>query len=73
MDMDSYEYCLRSRSSCLVEEYRIAERQLAMKDSSEKSWFNYIRKILNKYNMPSVYSLFEHEIPKSEWKTLLNQ
>ena len=35
-------------------EYQIAERQLAMKDHNEKSWFNYIRSILETYNMPSV-------------------
>ena len=27
-------------------EYQTAERQLAMKDSQEKSWFNYIKSIL---------------------------
>lgn len=53
-------------------EYQIAERQLAMKDISEKSWFNYVKSVLSKYNMPSIYSLLESDISNSEWKTLLN-
>ena len=54
-------------------EYEIAERQLAMKDNSEKSWFNYIKEILDLYSMPSIFSLFEQEFSKSEWKELMNQ
>ena len=54
-------------------EYKIAERQLAMKNTNEKSWFNYIRTILEMYNMPSIFSLFEQQIPESEWKLFLNQ
>ena len=49
-------------------EYQIAERQLAMKDSREKSWFNYIQSILETYNMPSIYSLFDEQPSKSKWK-----
>ena len=49
-------------------EYQIAERQLAMKDSQEKSWFNYIKSILETYNMPSIYSLFAEQPSKSKWK-----
>ena len=54
-------------------EYEIAERQLAMKDNNEKSWFNYIRAILDIYSMPSIFSLFEQEFSKSEWKELMNR
>lgn len=54
-------------------EYQIAERQLAMKDISEKSWFNYVKLVLSKYNMPSIYSLLENDISNTEWKTLTNQ
>ena len=54
-------------------EYKIAERQLAMKNTNEKGWFNYIRTILEMYNMPSIFSLFEQQIPESEWKLFLNQ
>ena len=54
-------------------EYEIAERQLAWKDTNEKSWFNHIRGILDVYNMPSAFSLFDQEIAKPEWKVFLNQ
>ena len=54
-------------------EYQIAERQLAMKDSEEKSWFNYIKSILEKYKMPSVYALLEEQPSKSKWKQILKQ
>ena len=49
-------------------EYQIAEKQLAMKDSQEKSWFNYIKSILEAYDMPSIYSLFNEQPSKSKWK-----
>ena len=49
-------------------EYQIAERQLAMKDSQEKCWFDYIKSILETYNMPSIYSLFDEQPSKSKWK-----
>ena len=53
-------------------EYQIAERQLAMKDSDEKSWFNYIKSILDLYDMPSVYTLLQQDFSKPQWKKLLN-
>ena len=53
-------------------EYQIAERQLAMKDSDEKSWFNYIKSIIDLYDMPSVYTLLQQDISKPQWKKLLN-
>ena len=46
---------------------------LAMKDSEEKSWFNYIKSILEKYNMPSAYALLEEQPSKSKWKQILKQ
>ena len=49
-------------------EYQITERQLAIKDSQEKSWFNYIKSILETYNMPSIYSLFDEQPSKAKWK-----
>ena len=54
-------------------EYENAERQLAWKDTNEKSWFNHIRGILDMYSIPSIFSLFEQEIAKPEWKVFLNQ
>ena len=53
-------------------EYQIAERQLAMKDSDEKSWFNYIKSTLDLYDMPSVYTLLQQDFSKPQWKKLLN-
>ena len=53
-------------------EYKIAERQLAMKDSDEKSWFNYIKSIIDLYDMRSVYTLLQQDISKPQWKKLLN-
>ena len=53
-------------------EYQIAERQLAMKDIKEKSWFNYIRSTLELYNLPSAYTLLQLDITKLQWKKLLN-
>ena len=53
-------------------EYSVTERQFAMRDPKEKSWFNYIRSLLETYSMPSVFTLFHQEISKSERKRLLN-
>ena len=39
----------------------------------KKSWFNYIRAILDLYSMPSIFSLFEQEFSKSERKELMNR
>lgn len=52
-------------------EYEIAERQLVMKDEKEKSWFNFIKSILETYNLPSIFYLFEKQMSKSEWKKTL--
>lgn len=53
-------------------EYEIAERQHVMKGCGEKSWFNYIKSILEKYELPSVFSLFDQQISKSEWKEIMS-
>ena len=42
-----------------------------MKDSDEKSWFNYIKSILDLYDMFSVYTLLQQDISKPQWKKLL--
>ena len=54
-------------------EYDIAERQLVMKGCEEKSWFNLVKTILETYNLPSIFSLFNQQIPKSKWKSMLNK
>ena len=52
--------------------FEIAKRQLAMKESHEKSWFNFIKELLDLYGFPSVFELFENPPPKLAWKHLLN-
>ena len=49
-------------------EYEIVERQLAMKDSDEKSWLNLIKHILGIYGLPSILYLFDKHLSKEEWK-----
>ena len=51
----------------------IAERQLVMKGCEEKSWFNLVKTILETYNLPSIFSLFNQQIPQSKWKSMLNK
>ena len=53
-------------------ESEIAKRQLAMKESHEKSWFNYVKEVLDLYGLPSIFELFENPPPKLAWKHLLN-
>ena len=53
-------------------ECQIAERQLALKDINEKSWFNHIKLTLELYNLPSVYTLLQQDITKPQWKKLMN-
>ena len=60
-----------ARSSNLIE-YDIAMRQLAVKIPGEKSWFNEVRSILMTYDLPSVFSLFDSQMSKQEWKKILN-
>ena len=49
-------------------EYEVAERQLVMKGGEEKSWFNLIKFVLSIYNLPSIFSLFNKQLSKLEWK-----
>lgn len=53
-------------------EYEIAVRQLAMKSISEHSWFNSIKALLLKYNLPSAYQLLTNPPSKLEWKKSVN-
>ena len=51
-------------------EFEIAKRQQVMKDSHEKSWFNYVE-LLDLYGLPSIFELFENAPPKLAWEHLL--
>ena len=53
-------------------EFEIAKRQLIMKDSHEKSWFHYVKELLDLYGLPSIFELFENPPPKLAWKHLLD-
>ena len=54
-------------------EYEIAERQLVMKGDQEKRWFNFIKSVLDAYNLPSMFYLFDKQMSKTKWKhTLTN-
>ena len=59
--------------NCDTIEYDITMRQLVMKKECEKSWFNYIKNLLDLYCLPSVFELFSAPPSKSEWKDLLNK
>ena len=53
-------------------EHEIAERQIAMKDFEDKNWFNLIRQILDNYDLPSIFYLFDQRFSKEEWKKILS-
>ena len=50
----------------------IALRQIVMKNENDKSWFMFVRGILNLYKLPSIFQLISNTPSKSEWKRLLN-
>ena len=53
-------------------EYEIAERKVVMKGCEEKSWFNYFKSIFETYELLSVFSLFDQQISKPEWKEIMS-
>ena len=53
-------------------EKEIAVRQLTMKCSSELSWFNKIKELLKKYNLPTPSQLLENVPTKNKWLTVLS-
>ena len=52
-------------------EHEIARRQLAIKDQNSNSWFTHIRKLLQKYSLPTAYDLMERPPTKWKWKAML--
>ena len=54
-------------------EHEIARRELAIKDEYSNSWFTYIRKLLQKYNLPTPYEIMGNPPTKERWKELLNK
>ena len=53
-------------------EFEIAKGHLVMKDSHEKSWFNYVKVLLDLRGLLSTFELFENPPPKLAWQHLLN-
>ncbi|KAK3089378.1 hypothetical protein FSP39_003138 [Pinctada imbricata] len=51
----------------------IAERQLAVKDSTSNSWFIYAGKILEKYDLSKIHDLLRTPIAKGVWKKQLTE
>lgn len=51
-----------------TKEYEIVTRQLAMKDMDSKSWVILVKKLLNKYDLPSAYVIIENPPSKLSWK-----
>jgi hypothetical protein len=54
-------------------EHEIARRQLAIKYQNINSWFTHIRKLLQKYSLPTAYDLMERPPTKGKWKAMLNK
>ena len=61
---------LRNQESA---EYRIIQRQLAMKSDKSKSWVVIVKKLLFKYHLPSAYDLFLDTPSKGSWKSSVNK
>ena len=53
-------------------EMKIAIRQLAVKSFKSNSWFMKVRKILSKYDLPSIFDLLNNPPTKLEWKASVN-
>ena len=51
----------------------IIERQYAVKKRNSKSWVIYIKDILQKYSLPSIYDLLQNTPPKVAWKNLVKR
>ena len=54
------------RQDCV--ERDLAKRQLAVKNSSSKSWFIMLQETLLRYNLPSAHALLENHPEKKSWK-----
>ena len=54
-------------------EWRIAERQLAVKGILSLSWVSMVRRLLAIYNLQSAYDLFTYPPKKSAWKNTVTK
>ncbi|XP_077996745.1 uncharacterized protein LOC144450053 [Glandiceps talaboti] len=54
-------------------EFRIGERQIALKDLKSNSWFSDLKSILHKYQLQDIYHLFSYPPQIKQWKLLINK
>jgi hypothetical protein len=54
-------------------EYSIAQRQLAVKSASSKSWFRYVDDILIKLQLPDAHSILANPPSKAAWKKMVDK
>lgn len=63
----------RILNSLTTREYQIIQRQLLTKDLKHQTWATSARRLLIKYDLPSIFSLLTHPIPLSPWKKMVKQ
>ena len=59
------------RKECVEKD--LARRQLAVKDSTSKSWFIALREILYKYGLPTAQELLDNPPEKLAWKIMVGR
>ena len=57
------------RKECVEKD--LARRQLAVRDSTSKSWFITLREILYKYGLPTAQELLDNPPGKLAWKIMV--
>ena len=69
-DLSFFGNMIRQKDSI---EHQVIRRQLAVKDDDSISFTVTIRKILQKYDLPSAYGLIENTPGKEEWKAMVKK
>ena len=54
-------------------EFHVIRRQLAIKDLTSKSWTTHVRKLLQKFNLPSAFELLITTPTKDKWKAIVKE
>ncbi len=52
-------------------EYSVGKRQLIMKTSKSPSWFNHMKDVCIKYDLPSPREILDMKMTKNKWKFLV--
>jgi hypothetical protein len=63
----------RILNSPSTREFHIIQRQLLTKDLSHQTWATSVRRLLIKYDLPSIFSLLDNPIPLPQWKKSVKQ